>query len=45
MSINSIKKFLNKRAAYKAFDQMGECQLLDLGLDFQDVKKRTVKFA
>lgn len=45
MTIKAIKKFLGKRAAYKAFDQMGECQLLDLGLDHQDVKKRTVKFA
>ncbi|NRA87638.1 MAG: hypothetical protein HRU28_09620 [Rhizobiales bacterium] len=45
MSFKSIKKIFSKRAAYKAFDQMSETQLLDLGLDFQDVKKRTVKFA
>lgn len=45
MAIKNIKKFFGKRAAYKAFDQMGELQLLDLGLDFQDVKHRTVKFS
>ncbi|MCJ8322330.1 MAG: hypothetical protein HRU29_10545 [Rhizobiales bacterium] len=45
MGIKSIKKLLGRRAAYKAFDQMSETRLLDLGLDFNDVKKRTVKFA
>lgn len=45
MPIKMIKKFLAKRAAYRAFDQMGEVRLLDLGLCHEDVKNRTVTFS